>query len=120
MRRTEHKESKNTKPTGLSDRIAKLSADAKARVLDFIRSLESEGSIPAEEVLPELKDPAKRAAAVLRGFRAREELTQEELAAKLNMEQADISKMEKGTRAIGPVVAKRLAEVFKVDYRVFL
>ncbi len=39
---------------------------------------------------------------------------------KAGISQADLSKMESGKRPIGKVIAKRLAEVFDTDYRIFL
>jgi plasmid maintenance system antidote protein VapI len=76
--------------------------------------------IPAEKVLPALADKVLRPATVLRGFLCREELTQKELADRLGVRQHHLSEMENGKRAIGKVVAKRLAKVLNCDYRVFL
>jgi ribosome-binding protein aMBF1 (putative translation factor) len=56
----------------------------------------------------------------LRGSRYKEEMTQKELAEKIGVKQAHISEMENGKRTIGKNIAHRLAEVFKVDYRLFL
>lgn len=53
----------------------------------------------------------------LRAYRLREDLTQVELAKKTGVPQANISAMEKGTRSIGLVIAKRLAKVLHCDYR---
>jgi DNA-binding XRE family transcriptional regulator len=56
----------------------------------------------------------------LRGARIKEGLTQRGLAALAGVPQRHISEMENGKRAIGKAMAKRLAEVLKVDYRVML
>ena len=48
------------------------------------------------------------------------QLTQIELAEKLQVTQSDISQMENGTRAIGRVIAQRIEKLFDVDYRSFL
>ena len=56
----------------------------------------------------------------LKGMRNREGWTQVELAAKIGVSQANLSKMENGKRPIGKKIAHRLAEVFETDYRVFL
>ena len=69
-----------------------------------------------KDVLSELPEPA----VALQGFRHRENLSQEQLAEFLGMNQANISKMETGKRSIGKNIAKKLAEFFKTDYRVFL
>ena len=79
-----------------------------------------DGWIPAEEVLPVLKDPAGRAAACLRGLRHRENITQRTLAAKIGILPHHLSEMEHGKRPIGKAMAKKLAAALKADWRVFL
>jgi DNA-binding XRE family transcriptional regulator len=76
--------------------------------------------VPADEVFADLYAKTTKPATVLRGLRIRDELTQAELAKMLGTEQSNIAKMETGTRSIGKDMAKRLAEIFKTDYRVFL
>jgi DNA-binding XRE family transcriptional regulator len=71
--------------------------------------------VTAEEVFPD-GCPAM----ALRGFRGREELTQAELAARLNISQNAISEMESGKRPISTKMAKRLGEEFKIPYKIFL
>ncbi len=56
-------------------------------------------------------------ASSLKAYRLRQELTQQELAKKSGVSQANISAMEKGTRPIGLNVAKKLADVLRCDYR---
>lgn len=104
------------------DGKAPKKAKVTPKVLDAILRLLGGGkkSFSLEEVFPEMKDPAKRAAAALRGFRSRDGLTQVALAKRLDVTQGDISQMESGRRAIGKGMAMRLAKVFGVDYRVFL
>lgn len=53
----------------------------------------------------------------LKVYRLREELTQQQLAKKSGISQANISAMEKGTRAIGLNVAKKLSKILKCDYK---
>ena len=47
-------------------------------------------------------------------------LTQAQLAKKLNIPQSNISQVETGKRSVGKNLAKRLAKIFNLDYRVFL
>ena len=54
------------------------------------------------------------------GARKREALTQKELAHLVGVSQTHISEMEHGKRPIGKDMARRLAKVLKVNYRVFL
>lgn len=58
--------------------------------------------------------------ALLRGLRVRENLSQVELAKKINVTQSNLSQMELGKRPIGKNVGKRIEKLFDVDYRNFL
>ncbi|MES2345808.1 MAG: helix-turn-helix transcriptional regulator [Chlamydiota bacterium] len=68
------------------------------------------------------KDIAKHSEGgqMLRGSRHKGDITQKELADSLGISQHHISEMENGKRPIGKEMAKRLAEFFKTDYRIFL
>lgn len=59
-------------------------------------------------------------AIALKGFRIREGLTQASLGSQLGIAQTNISQMELGKRPIGKALAKKFAEYFKTDYRLFL
>jgi transcriptional regulator with XRE-family HTH domain len=52
--------------------------------------------------------------------RGKEGLTQKQLADRIGIAQHHVSEMENGKRTIGKEMAKKLAEVLNVDYRVFL
>ena len=56
----------------------------------------------------------------MRGSRHKEEMTQKELADALGISQHHVSEMENGKRPIGKTMAKKLAIIFKIDYRIFL
>ncbi|OGQ90774.1 MAG: hypothetical protein A2289_02710 [Deltaproteobacteria bacterium RIFOXYA12_FULL_58_15] len=77
-------------------------------------------SVSADEAFSDQYAKHGRAGTVLRGLRSRDELTQAKLAKKLGVTQGDVSAMENGHRSIGKSMARRLAEVFRADYRVFL
>ncbi len=72
-------------------------------------------SVPWEEVYPDFNGIV-----ALRGARKRETLTQKELARLVGVSQSHISEMEHGKRPIGKDMARRLAKVLKVNYRVLL
>ena len=74
----------------------------------------------ALKVLPELADDVKRPATTLRGARYKAAMTQKELAGKLGLRQHHLSEMEHGKRPIGKQMAKRLGEVLRCDYRLFV
>lgn len=61
-----------------------------------------------------------RWAVLLSGLRNREGLTQSQLGEMIGVAQYHISRMERGRRAIGKALAKKLAALFKTDYRIFL
>ncbi len=68
----------------------------------------------------DLHEKYSEVGSILKGERYSTGMTQVELAEKLGVDQADISKMESGMRPVGKAMAKRLAKVFRTDYRVFL
>lgn len=59
-------------------------------------------------------------AVALRGLRYREGFTQDALGKILDIDPSDISKMERGIQSIDKPTAKRLAKIFKINYKVFL
>ena len=76
-------------------------------------------SIPWKEAFPEYsKDQLP--GVCLSGARKKEGLTQKELASKIGVSQSNISEMENGKRPIGKMMAKKLAAVLNVGYRLFL
>jgi DNA-binding XRE family transcriptional regulator len=74
----------------------------------------------ADEAIKKICGDRPEWAVALRGLRYREGLTQKALGDLLGIEQTNISKMEQGCRPIGKTVAKRIAKIFKSDYRIFL
>lgn len=59
-------------------------------------------------------------AVLFRGLRYKEELTQVEMGTLTGLSQTTISDIERGRRPIGKKLAKKIAEIFKTDYRLFL
>lgn len=57
---------------------------------------------------------------LIRGLRGKNEITQEELADRLGIAQTRVSELESGKRSISVAMAKRLAGVFGVTYKMFL
>jgi ribosome-binding protein aMBF1 (putative translation factor) len=74
-----------------------------------------------EEVVS-LKDifPDKHPGMVLKGFRQRDNMTQQQLADVLNIKQSRVCDLESGSRAISKLMAERLGKVFKISYKAFL
>jgi hypothetical protein len=83
--------------------------------------LEQEAALyPVSGLFDDINKKRTKPGALLYGLRVRENLTQKDFAEKINITQPELSKMENGARPIGKVMAKRLEEVFGMDYRVFL
>ena len=76
-------------------------------------------SIPWRDAFPEFESDLLPGVA-LAGARAKEGLTQQELAHLTGIPQRHISEMENGKRRIGKIRAKRLAKVLNIGYKVFL
>jgi len=72
------------------------------------------------DVFPDLNNPEKLPSITFRGIRAKTGLTQKEVAERLDITQAEVSKIEGGKRAIGKALAKKIQKEFKIDYRRFL
>lgn len=81
---------------------------------------EDDELVDMTDVFPDLKDPEKLPAITFRGIRAKTGLTQAEVAERLSITQAEVSKIEGGKRAIGKALAKKIEKEFKIDYRRFL
>ena len=57
---------------------------------------------------------------MLKTSRKATNLTQNQLAARLQIPQGNLSQMESGKRAISKAMARKLSKVFALNYRVFL
>lgn len=77
-------------------------------------------SISAHDLFNDLDKLRTEAGALLKGVRARENMNQIQFAQMLGLTQANLSKMEHGKRPIGKQVAKRIEQVFGVNYKYFL
>ena len=77
-------------------------------------------SISAQDLFKDLDTLRTKAGALLKGVRARENINQIEFAKAIDVSQANLSKMEHGKRPIGKQIAKRIEQVFGVNYKYFL
>jgi DNA-binding XRE family transcriptional regulator len=77
-------------------------------------------TIPAKVLFARLEKKYTRVGLLLKGLRASEDLTQVAFAKKINVAQANLSKMENGRRPVGKIIAKRIEKIFGTDYRRFL
>lgn len=89
-------------------------------VLKLYEKKSLDDSVSSDTVFVDLLQKQTRSGTLLKGLRARENLTQKEFAAKISVTQANLSGMERGHRAIGKEIAKRIEKVFGVNYRYFL
>lgn len=105
--------------------VPKNEAANVARIIESILKLaghtvrhiddENEEMLSIEEVFPEA-NPAM----VLRGLRGKEDITQEELAKRLDITQNMVSEMENNKRPISLKMAKCIGKEFNISYKVFL
>jgi len=87
--------------------------------LKIIGFMDVADAVPWRECFPELR-PEEVPGRSLRGARAKEGLTQRELAQCSGIPQRHIPEMENGKRPIGKEMACRLGKVLNIDYKVFL
>jgi len=93
---------------------------AKVYKIELKKAVQKKGNVLAADAFKALRKDSKKAASLLRGLRNRENLSQVEFAKRINITQANLSKLECGHRPIGKIIAKRIAKEFDVDYRCFL
>lgn len=91
-----------------------------ARTRVRMTAVRKEKSIPWRESFKNTLKKHSVSGSVLRGSRYKNEISQRELAKALGISQHHISEMENGKRPIGKEMAKRFADFFKTDYRIFL
>ena len=104
-----------------SFQVPKETARAVLVLLRGAVGSQKQGVLSSEsETLQRLDTAYTRPGACLQGARVKEGLSQVELAEKLRISQSNLSKMELGKRPIGKSMAKRLASILSVDYRIFL
>ena len=93
----------------------------KAKALsDMLEEYKSEESIPWRDVLTDLISETSQQAIVLRASRREKNLSQKKLAKILKVDPSFITQIEKGEKKINKPLAKKLAEIFNTDYRIFL
>ena len=104
-----------TVPTEMASKIC----DAISSLLQLadIRPVNEEGEklYTIEEVFPEA-NPGM----ALRGLRAREGITQKQLATVLGIQQTRVSEIENGVRPISVDMAKRIGKAYNISYKAFL
>lgn len=106
-----------TVPNEDADRLCKVISGILDLVRPDSRPINEEGEklYTPQEVFPE-SSPGNR----LRGLRAREGITQKELAEVLGIRPHHVSEMEKGVRSISVGMAKRIGDAYDISYKVFL
>ena len=98
-------------------RVSQAISDFLNKSGECVREVNTEGDelFPLEEVFPD-----STPGTLLKGARYKEGMSQENLPHAAGIARRHISEMENNRRSIGKERARRLAEVLKVDYRVFL
>jgi DNA-binding XRE family transcriptional regulator len=95
--------------------------DNESSLLEAAKNLgyNTTDSIHWREAFSEFSDEELPGVA-LSGARIKEGLTQKKLAERLRITQGHVSEMERGKRSIDKAMAKKIATVLNVDYRIFL
>jgi len=93
---------------------------AKNYIVETKKPIERAGNVSADDIFKDMDKQYSEAGALLRGLRARENLSQVEFAKKIKVSQANLSKMENGTRPIGKTIAMRISKAFDVSFKYFL
>lgn len=93
--------------------------EAAEKALRSFGFTELNDSIPWRELFPDVQD-SDLPGISLRGARAKEGMTQKELAEKTGVPQRHISEMENGKRPIGKKHARLFGEALNIGYKVFL
>ena len=93
-----------------------------ARAIETLKPLgfvDTSESVPWRDAYPEYSE-AQLIGKALAGARARENMTQTQLAEFTGVPQRHISEMEHGKRPIGKEMAKRLGKALNISYKAFL
>jgi DNA-binding XRE family transcriptional regulator len=82
----------------------------------------SDGAIPVDEVsaFKRLNKKYGKIGSVIRGYRSRDEMTQVELAKRLNISLYTLAQIEMGRRVVDKKLACKLAKIFRTGYQVFI
>lgn len=88
--------------------------------MDFKPAEADANQVPWRDVMKDEIAKHGESGLAIRGARARDEMSQKELAEKLGIAQYNLSKMENGERPVGKNMAMKLAKIFNSDYRIFL
>jgi DNA-binding XRE family transcriptional regulator len=115
----EHTKKRHTE-SGLIPLHFLVHADNVKRITSYVESIEPgaiSDSITVEEFYDQHFPDQSKASVALKGYRYRENLTQQQLSAMTGIPQRHISEMENGKRIIGVTSAKKLAKALNCDYR---
>lgn len=110
-----HAEIMLTVPIEDADKVAKAIESLLILSGHTIDHFEEEGFLSIAEVFPNASPGM-----ALRGLRVREDITQKELAERLDIAQNMVSEMENNKRPITVKMAKMIDEVFDIPYKIFL
>lgn len=88
-------------------------------VLDLL-SEDDDRAVLADDLLCHVDEKYGKPGALLKGLRHREGLTHVDFAKKVKITQSDLSKMERGQRPVGKILAERIGKKFKISPKIFM
>jgi ribosome-binding protein aMBF1 (putative translation factor) len=120
-----HTDNINCVPVKIGGLRPKIFLLPREEVLGLIKLLkkyevEEKDTIPWKESFKGLLEKSSSGSIAIKAERTMAKLTQAQLAEKLDVPQHVVSEMENRKRSIGKNMAKKLASIFKTDYRLFL
>ena len=102
-------------PNSIADKVLGVMKDILELADLHATNEDSEALYSIDEVFPEA-NPGM----ALCGLRAREGITQKQLAERIKIRQTRVSEMENGVRPISVEMAKKIGKTFGISYKVFL
>lgn len=102
------------------ERVFELSEQEVLNVISLIKDCEINRPTNWRQAFSEEIKKVGEPALALKGARAKEGITQKELANILETSQVYISQLENGHREINKKLAKKLAKIFHLNYKIFL
>jgi DNA-binding transcriptional regulator YiaG len=107
-------------PLYVTKSLAKYTVKDPEVIEEIKKQIQKTFKVIPEEFFDSINKKFTKAGALLKAVRLRENLSQLQFAAALEIKQGDLSKMENGKRPIGKAIARRIAKKFGVNAHWFL
>lgn len=102
------------------EKLFLVPSDKVNGIIKLLSDYETDDLIPWRDAFKEEINKSSESSLVIKGYRVKNGMTQKDLAKKLKTSQPNIAALENGSRAVGKEMARKLAKIFKTDFRIFL